>query len=128
MASTWPTCRTYSCLPARADALSTTKNAWYVSYAFEQTFWRSERDPQRAVGLFGQVALSYGNPNPARWSSLGGLSGTSPIPGRGGDRIGVAAFYLGVSDDLKDGLRPVRLGIEYGGRCSITSPSPRGSW
>ena len=61
------------------------------------------------------MALSDGNPNPARWSSLGGLSGTSPIPGRGGDRFGVAAFYLGVSDDLKDGLRPVRLGDEYGG-------------
>jgi porin len=33
----------------------------------------------------------------------------------GGDRFGVAAFYLGVSDDLKDGLRRDRLGDEYGG-------------
>ena len=100
--------------PGAADVLSTTNNRWYVSYAFEQTLWRIEKDSKRAVGLFGQVALSDGNPNPARWSALGSLSGTSPIPGRDGDRLGVAAFSLGVSNNLKDGLRLDRLGDEYG--------------
>jgi porin len=101
--------------PGSADTLSTTANRWYVSYAFEQTLWRSDREPQRAVGLFGQAALSDGNPNPAHWSVLGGLSGTSLIPGRRNDRFGVAAFFYAFSDALKDGLRPVRLGDEYGG-------------
>jgi porin len=102
--------------PGSPRTLSTTKNRWFGSYAFEQTLWRSDTDPKKAIGLFGKVELADGNPNPMRWSALGGLSGTSPIPGRGSDRFGAGFFYFGVSQDLKDGLRPLlRVRDEFGG-------------
>ena len=113
--------------PGSADGLSTTKNRWYVSYAFEQTLWRSEQDPQKAVGLFGQVAFSDGNPNPARWSALAGLSRTSPIPGRDGDRFGVGVFYFSPVTTSRTASRPCASVTSTGGRSSTTSPSPRGS-
>jgi hypothetical protein len=40
--------------PGSADALSTTANRWYVSYAFEQTLWRSD-SPVMLLGLRAQL-------------------------------------------------------------------------
>jgi len=81
-----------------------TEDRWYFAYAFEQTLWRDAGDPTKAAGLFGQISVSDGNPNPVEWSLMGGFSGNSPIPGRGRDRLGVAAFYVGYADGLKEGL------------------------
>ena len=93
-------------------------NRWYLSYALEQTLWRDEAVPSRAVGLFGQAAISDGNPNPIGWSALLGVGGTGVIPGRDRDRLGLGVFCLGFSESLKEGLDsvgiPIRneLGIE----------------
>ena len=62
-------------------------------------------NPNKAVGLFGQASVSDASPNPVGWSVLGGISGTSPIPGRERDKFGIAAFYVGYAGGLKDGLR-----------------------
>lgn len=48
---------------------------------------------------------------------MGGVGGTSPIPGRERDKFGLGLFYVGYSDPLKESLRmllPVRdeSGIE----------------
>jgi porin len=102
-------------LPAgSADRLSKTRERYYFSYAFEQTLGRSQADPRKAFGLFGQASVSDGNPNPLAWSVLGGVGGASPIPGRSGDTLGAAAFYYAVSGDLVDNLRGILRGREYG--------------
>lgn len=78
---------------------------WYLSYAFEQSLWRDKTDPTKAWGLFGQAAVSDGNPNPVEWSVIGGIGGASPIPGRERDKFGLGLFYVGYSGQLKDSLR-----------------------
>lgn len=82
-------------------------NRWYLSYSFEQSLWRDPTDPTKAWGLFGQTAVSDGNPNPIEWSVLGGIGGTSPIPGRERDKFGLGLFYVGYSSEFKDSLRLV---------------------
>ena len=84
---------------------ATTNDRWYFAYAFEQTLWRDPNAPKKAWGLFGQASISDANPNPIGWSVLGGISGTSLIPGRENDKFGSGIFYVGFSDGLKDGLR-----------------------
>ena len=84
---------------------ATTNDRWYFAYAFEQTLWRDPNAPKKAWGLFGQASISDANPNPFGWSAIGGISGTSPIPGRENDKFGGGIFYVGFSDGLKDGLR-----------------------
>lgn len=65
--------------------------------------------------MFGQAAVSDGNPNSLKWSVLGGVGGTSPLPGRPNDKFGVGVFYYGYSNELKQHLEPVvQLGDEYG--------------
>jgi porin len=92
-----------------------TDHRWYLAYDVEQTLWRDPARPINAWGLFARVSLSDGNPNPVEWSALGGIGGTSPIPGRDRDRFGVGVFYVGFSDELKEGLRPLLpLRDEYG--------------
>ena len=87
----------------------------YLGYAFEQTLWQSAEDPTNSWGLFGQTAVSEGNPNALKWSVLGGIGGTSPLPGRANDKFGVGFFYYGYSNELKQALDPlITLGDEYG--------------
>lgn len=69
----------------------------------------------RGFGVFAQLGLSDGNPNPVRWSISGGLAGWSPIPGRALDSFGIGAFYLGLSDDFKELSRVIaEQDDEYG--------------
>ena len=88
---------------------------FWVGYSFEQTVWRSLANPTKSWGLFGQTAMSDGNPNSLQWSVLGGIGGTSPLSGRADDKFGVGFFYYGYSNELKSHLEPVvQLGDEYG--------------
>jgi porin len=88
---------------------------WWIGYSFEQTLWQSSSDPTRSWGVFGQAAESDGNPNSLKWSVLGGVGGSSPLPGRPNDNFGIGAFYYGYSNQLKQKLDPlIRLGDEYG--------------
>lgn len=82
---------------------------WYFAYAFEQTLWRDANDPKKAWGIFGQAGISDKEVNPFAWSALGGIGGTSPIPGRERDKFGIGAFYVGYAEGLKDGLRLIGL-------------------
>jgi porin len=88
---------------------------YWLGYSFEQTLWQSPTDSNTAWGLFGQTAVTDGNPNSYKWSAMGGIGGTGLVPGRPNDRFGVGAFYYGYSNDLKEGLAPlVTLRNEYG--------------
>jgi porin len=103
-------------LPPELRAETTEKRGrWWVGYSFEQTLWQSQTEPSKSWGLFGQAAWSDGNPNSLQWSALGGIGGTSPLPGRLDDRFGVGVFYEGYSNILKRHLYPlITLGDEYG--------------
>jgi porin len=91
-------------LPPETQDIQNKDGYWYVNYAFQQYLVQDPVDRSRGWGVFGQVALSDGNPNPFRWSALGGIGGSSLLPDRPDDRFGVGVFYYGLSDTLKDGL------------------------
>jgi len=103
-------------LPPELRLQTTQKRGRYwIGYSFEQTLWQSPTDSTRSWGLFGQVAGSDGNPNSLKWSALGGVGGSSPLPGRTNDTFGIGAFYYGYSNVLKQHLYPlITLGDEYG--------------
>ena len=88
---------------------ATKGGTWYFGYAFEQTLWRDAHDPAKAWGLFGQAGISDEDINPIAWTVLGGIGGTSPIPGRERDKFGLGAFYLGYARGLKGGLNLLGL-------------------
>jgi porin len=82
--------------------------SWCLAYNFDQALYVSPEDAQRMWGVFGNLGIADSNPSPVRWFATAGISGASQIPGRKADTFGVAYFYLGVSQPLKD-LAPILL-------------------
>ena len=89
--------------------------SWCLAYNFDQALYVSPEDPKRMWGVFGNFGVADDNPSPVRWFASAGISGASQIAKRNEDTFGVAYFYLGVSQPLKD-LAPVQLPLrdEYG--------------
>ena len=95
--------------PIEGFVIATPLNAgsWCVAYNFDQALYVSSDDPKQMWGVFGNFGLADKNPSPVRWFASTGISGASQIAGRSAS-FGVAYFYLGVSDPLKE-LAPVQL-------------------
>jgi porin len=99
-------------LPPEAEAVAGSKQGyWYASYSFQQNLFQNPSNPKQGWGVFGQAAISDGNPNPIEWSVLGGVGGSSFLPGRSLDRWGLAYFHYGLSSDLTDGLSTLGINI-----------------
>jgi len=78
---------------------------WYFSYAFQQYLFHDESDPSRGWGLFGEIGVSDGNPNPLNGHIFVGVGGNSFIPQRAEDRWGLGYFIYYLSDHLRDAAR-----------------------
>ncbi len=88
-------------LPQRAGSCS-------IAYGFDQLLVVLPDDPDRGWGVFGNIGLADSNPSPVRWFASAGISGTSLLPRRTADTFGIACFYIGVSEPLKN-LAPALL-------------------
>jgi porin len=97
--------------PEARTAVGTKSGYWYFAYSFQQYLFQNPANPQEGWGVFGQVAVSEGNPNPIQSSWFAGLGGTSFIPGRALDRWGVAYFRYNLSDDLLSGLSTLGVNL-----------------
>ncbi|WP_417686351.1 carbohydrate porin [Roseibium sp.] len=80
-------------------------NPWYLSYAFQQYLFHDPDNPGKGWGVFGEVGLSNGNPNPAESHFFIGFGGDSFLPGRSEDRWGIAYFRYKVDSDLSQAAR-----------------------
>lgn len=89
--------------------------SWCLAYNFDQALYVSPDDEERMWGAFGNFGMADSNPSPVRWFASLGISGASQIGRRKADTFGVACFYLGVSEPLKN-LAPNLLPLrdEYG--------------
>ena len=83
----------------------TKKGYWFASYALQQYLMQSESDPAVGWGLFANVSISDGNPNPVKWSLLAGVAGNNLFTGRERDKWGVGYYHYGLSQLLIDGLQ-----------------------
>jgi porin len=83
------------------------RGSWWITYLFDQALWVDPADQTRSWGVFGNTGISDGKPNPIRWSAIVGVGGSSPLPDRKLDTLGIAYYYLGFSDSFKNDVRPV---------------------
>ena len=77
---------------------------WYLEYSFQQNLVQSETDPNRGWGVFGQIATSDGNPNPAQGHYFIGVGGSSFLRSRPLDLWGISYFNLELSRDLRSAV------------------------
>jgi porin len=90
-------------LPGVTQARLQKQGYRYVSFSAQQYLWADPGAPGRGIGVFGEVALSDGNPNPLKWHLIAGVSGTGVFD-RPLDRWGVGYFKYVLSKEAKDSL------------------------
>ena len=83
------------------------RGSWWTAYLFDQALWVDPSDQTRSWGVFGNTGISGGDPNPIEWSMIFGLGGSSPLVNRPLDYFGVGYYYLSISDNLKNIVRPI---------------------
>jgi porin len=100
-------------LPPEAQDIQTKDGYWYASMSMQQYLRQDPANPEVGWGVFGQVSVSDGNPNPINWSVIAGIGGRGGlIRDRDDDTWGVGYFYYGLSEDLKSGLDEVGMGLD----------------
>jgi porin len=80
----------------------------YASFSMQQYLYVPPGAPGQGIGVFADIGVSDGNPNPLKWHLVAGISGTGVLD-RPLDRWGVGYFKYVLSKDLKDGLIDVGL-------------------
>jgi len=89
------------------------EETWAISYGFEQYVWQPDGDPARGLGVFFNVGVSDGNPNPVEYSWTLGIGGKGMLPGRGRDSFGAGWARTEFSDEFVPFLRErLPLGLE----------------
>jgi porin len=84
-------------LPAEAVFAPKKTGTWTILWRFDQRLWADADNPDRGLGLYVQMGVGDGNPNPARWFSSVALCGNSPLPDREGDTYGIGVYDLAPS-------------------------------
>ena len=74
--------------------------SWCLYSNLYQAVWKDSTDPGRTWGIFGQLGLSDGNPNPIGYTCNVGMGGHNML-GRRQDTMGAGFFYIGLSDGYK---------------------------
>ena len=81
-----------------------------ITYQFDQALWVDPVDAERRFGVFCNIGVSDGSPNPIKWAANIGIAGSNPWAKRPGDSMGFGYFYTSLSDDLKG--FPGRLALQ----------------
>ncbi len=84
------------------------ESRYYLAYSFDHYLREVAGSPGEGFGVFGQAALSDGNPNGLHWSMFLGVGGAGLLAGRSKDRWGAGYFYDGFSQSLKDSLAAIQ--------------------
>jgi porin len=92
-------------LPGGAKFKQQKQGYRYFSVSAQQYLYAPA--PGQGIGVFGDFAISDGNPNPLQWHAVAGVSGTGVFD-RPLDKWGVGYFKFGLSKDLKESLVQLR--------------------
>jgi porin len=84
-------------LPAEAAIAPKKTGTWTILWRYEQRLWADADNPHRGLGLYVQMGVGDGNPNPVRWFSSVALCGNSPLSDREGDTYGIGFYDLAPS-------------------------------
>lgn len=88
-------------LPSPENPLGRKNSRWYINYVVNQPLVIFS-EAGKGWGLFGQVGISDGNPNPISFGMQLGLGGNSFFKNRSNDRWGLAMYNYSLSASLED--------------------------
>lgn len=86
---------------------STKKGSYNIALQFSHLLVPAQSDSSKGLGLYGQAAISDGNPNAIQSFFIGGLAGHALIQGRENDSFGIGGFYYNFSNSLQSTASPL---------------------
>ena len=72
--------------------------SWSVYYNFDQNVYEAGDGSGQAIGVFGRVGVSDGNPNPVEWFGSFGVGGQGLFRGREKDTFGLGYYFLSADE------------------------------
>ena len=81
--------------------------SWSLYSNNYQALWVDPEDGKRSWGVFVNLGLSDGNPNPIRYTAACGIAGRSPWEDRKFDTFGLGFFQLGLSSSFIQLAQPI---------------------
>ncbi len=85
--------------PTRSSTVNLEDDRYYFSYRFTQQLGKIP-NTEKGWGLFGQVGISDGNPNPVDFGALLGIGGNSFFKSRSKDEWGLGIYHYSISSPI----------------------------
>jgi porin len=87
--------------PTQDSTVDLGDNRYYFSYKFTQQLGKIPNS-QKGWGLFGQVGISDGNPNPVDFGAVLGIGGNSFFKSRSEDKWGAGIYHYSISNPVDE--------------------------
>jgi porin len=94
-------------LPGQGIASTNSKAPWDIALYIYQDLWQAVGNPNRKVSLTLGGTLGPDNPQFAQWNAFGALEAFGLYESRPHDRMGVAVWWNGLSDQFTELVSPV---------------------
>jgi hypothetical protein len=94
-------------IPGQGIENTEEKKPWDIALYLNQVFWQAEGDPDRKANFMIGGTVGPDNPQFAQWNFFANVEAYGPMVSRPHDRMGVAGWYNGLSDNFKDLVSPV---------------------
>jgi porin len=80
---------------------------WDIAFYLYQDFWQAEGDPNRKANFMIGGTVGPDNPQFAQWNFFANVEAFGLMASRPHDRMGVGAWWNGLSDNFTDLVSPV---------------------
>lgn len=94
-------------IPGQGIVSTDQKKPWDVALYLYQDFWQAEGDPNRKATIMIGGTVGPDNPQFAQWNFFATVEAFGLMASRPHDRMGVAGWWNGLSDNFKDLVSPV---------------------
>lgn len=92
----------YVLLPESGLQVPRRAGTWAVNYGFDQFLVHDDSAPGRGWGVFGNFTWADAQTNPVEYFANFGVAGRRLFRSRPGDSFGVAGFYTGLNESLRN--------------------------
>jgi len=92
--------------PGHGITIPEATDSWLAAYVGEQTLWVDPHNKKRKAWFYTTWGLSDQETSPYAWAGTASIEAIGFNESREHDRMGIAYFYSGASDDLKNLVNP----------------------
>jgi porin len=99
-------------LPGAGLQSTAQRKPWDIAPYLYQVLWQDSSNKNRRIQLFGGGTIADDNPSFSNWNAFGSIEAFGLLPSRPADRMGIAGWYNGISNDFIDLTADLGIGVQ----------------